>query len=250
MIESFTLTLEPERIPDFDPWYYPVQVNGKAVRLGKDSKASHDYLSQWQRYRDGVLGNKLLNRLNLKDKSLRDYACNCGYWGLRAAERGLKSYVGIEGRQVFIDQGQELWKQNNFTDCDYQFVQGNVADTGVERDLVDISFCIGILYHLPDWQKLLRTVAATTHEAIVVETRMHPNFMQRYPGDLKFNRIEAAGVEELRMPDYNEIVGILNEFGWKNVETLVNENKPGPLVTSGEWFNHGFAGRVAILARR
>jgi hypothetical protein len=251
VIESLSVTLDPSQVQAFDPWYYPVQVNGKAVTLGVGTKSSHDYLLQWQRYRDGVLGNPLLAKLDLKDKNLRDYAGNCGYWGLRAAERGLASYTCIEGRQVFIDQGLELWKQNNFTDCDYEFVHGNVDSVNIEQQQkTDISFCIGILYHLPDWQSLLRRVALSTNEALVVETRIHPGRMQPYPGDLTFNRITEMGSDALKLPTLLEIHTILDECGWVSVETLVNDNTPGPLVTAGELFNKGDVGRVALLARK
>lgn len=250
MIESFEVTLLPDQVADFNPWYYPLWVNGKPVELGVGSKSSHDYLLQWQRYRDGVLGDSLLSKLDLKDKSLRDYACNCGYWGLRAAEQGLASYVGIEGRQVFIDQGKALWRQNIFTDCDYRFEHGNVASVELDQTPVDISFCIGILYHLPDWQNLLRRVATTTNDALVIETRIHPTRLQRFPGDLDFNRIPEVGTDPMQMPSLLEIHTILDECGWVSVETLVNHHTPGPLVSDGELFNRGDVGRVALLARK
>lgn len=251
MTESFSIDLDINEVDDYDPWYYPVLVNGGPVTLGKGTKSSHEYLLEWQRYRDGVLGDPLLDKLNFQGKSLRDYACNCGYWGLRAAQRGLKTYEGIEGRQVFIDQGYQLWSQNGTHSCNYQFIKGDVAFLDLDTPSVDISFCIGILYHLPDWQSLLRRVANSTREVIVLETRIHPSRMQAYPGDLSFNRIaEAVGTKPFQVPSLVEINEILTEAGWSHITTMVNHNSPDAIVSSGELFNRGDVGRVALIARR
>ena len=114
MLKPFSLELDPySRSPllcDLDPWYYPVKVNGELIKLGLGTTSSHDYLLAWQTYRAGVLGDSLLDQLVLEDKTMRDYASNCGYWALGAAQRGLQSYHGIEGREVFIDQGIQLWE--------------------------------------------------------------------------------------------------------------------------------------------
>lgn len=250
MFEGFSLTLDPQRVRDYAPWYYPIVVNDEPVRLGDGSQSSHDYLKQWQNYRDGVLGDELLAQLDFRGRSLRDYACNCGYWGLKAAARGLASYIGIEGRQVFIDQARQLWSQNLAQSCDYRFVQGNVASADMSHSQVDISFCLGILYHLPDWKGFLRRVMATTAETIVVETRIHPAHTQPYPGDLDFNRIAEVGFEGINTPSLAEIYLVLAEKDWVDVRMLLNRNSPGHLVPDGELFNRGNTGRVALIARR
>jgi len=250
MFEGFTLTLDPKRVRDYDPWYYPAVVNGEPVKLGDGSQSSHDYLWQWQSYRDGILGDSLLAQLDLRGKSLRDYACNCGYWGLKAAARGLASYTGIEGRQVFVDQARQLWSQNAPQSCNYRFIQGNVASPDMEHEPVDVSFCLGILYHLPEWQELLKKITTSTSETIVLETRINPSHVQQYPGDLDFNRITEVGLDAIPTPSLPEIYSILAEAGWGDVKLLVNQNKPSHLIPAGELFNKGYVGRAAILARK
>jgi len=249
MLKAFNLTLSPGEVGDYDPWYYPVVINGVQMKLGAGSTSSHEYLLKWQEYRDGVLGDSLLDKLDLQDKTLRDYACNCGYWGLRAAERGLKYYVGIEGREVFVKQGKQLWGQTD-NRCPYQFILGNVVARATPPR-VDISFCIGILYHLPDWQSVLKQITESTNDAIVVETRVHPNASPRkYPGDLMFNRIEDVGTGAVQLPSLDEITRLLGAAGWGCIEILENGNTPDVLVPAGEWFNDGAAGRVALIARK
>ena len=240
-MHKFHIELPEDQLQAYDPWYYPVVVNGLLAKLGEGTSSSHAHLSKWQEYRDGWLGDSLLNRIDLEGKSLVDFACNCGYWALRAARQGLKSYTGIEGREVFIKQGKELWaqeKEKGQHACEYKFIQGNVmdfADTGN-----DVAFCIGILYHLPEWQRLLERIAAGTRETIVIETRAHPERLVRdYPGDLTFNRIEAVGTGELRLPSLVEISEILQRNGWQ-VEELINPSNQ----------HQGDAWRIAVIARR
>ena len=249
MLKKFSLSLSRDQVHIYNPWYYPVEVNGEDVKLGVGTTSAHDYLLAWQEYRDGVLGDALLDKIDFEDKTLRDYACNCGYWGLRAAERGLKYYVGIEGREVFIRQGEQLWGQAEKR-CPYQFILGNVVARAASPP-VDISFCVGILYHLPDWQSLLREIAESTNEVIVIETRWHHQKASRsYPGDLTFNRINDVGVGPVKMPSLSEMSSILEETGWPNIEVLENKNRPAPVIPESEWYNDGNSGRVALIARR
>jgi len=251
MLKSFELTIDPPQVTDYDPWYYPVVINGMQMKLGAGSTSSHGYLLKWQEYRDGVLGDSLLDKLDLQNKTLRDYACNCGYWGLRAAERGLKYYVGIEGREVFIRQGKQLWGQAEKR-CPYQFILGNVVARAAPP-CVDISFCIGILYHLPDWQSVLKQVMAATNDVIVIETRVHPaGTPRKYPGDLMFNRIEGVGTGAVQLPSLDEITKLLGAAGWGCIEILENLNEPDSIIPAGELFTvqRTQAGRVALIARK
>lgn len=253
MLKPFSLELDPySRSPllcDLDPWYYPVKVNGELIKLGLGTTSSHDYLLAWQTYRAGVLGDSLLDQLVLEDKTMRDYASNCGYWALGAAQRGLQSYHGIEGREVFIDQGIQLWEAHAQSTA-WSFTHSNVAELG-PLPSVDISLCIGILYHLPDWQKVLRYVCDNTDEAIVVETRISAAGMQRkYPGDLMFNRIADVGEGLVELPALSEVTEILKEHGWGCVEVLINKETPESLIPDSEKFNQGAIGRVALIARK
>jgi predicted RNA methylase len=250
MFENLALTMDAERAVACSPWHYPMLVNGESVRLGDGSQSSHDYLTQLQHYRDGVLGANLLSQLDFRGKSLRDYACNCGYWGLRAAARGLDSYVGIESQQVFVDQARYLWSQNLTQPCNYQFMQSNVTSVDAQHAPVDISFCFGILYHLPDWQEFLRRVVATTREAVVIETRISPSYLQQYMAELKLDADGDNWTDMFRTPALSEIYMLLAEAGWVDVRMLLNGNKPGHLLPPEEWFNQRGPGRVALIVRR
>jgi len=240
-----------------DPWYYPVSIGGEPVEMGVGNKANHEYLRQYVEYRGAVLTSPVMSRYKFRGKTMLDVACNCGYWGLRYARKGLKKYVGIEGRQVFVEQGIMLWKEADL-DIDFSFYVGDVMEHelwaracggSVEPFMFDFVLCSGILYHLPEWLPVLQHCIGLAGEALVIDTRIYPEERVREDKkDLSFNRLNKYS-DNVKLPTFKAIVEALEAagFAW---EVLENPLEPFPEIVSSDVYGSTEEGRVAIYAWR
>ena len=179
-----------------------------------------------------------------------DIACNCAYWSSLYVEvGGAKSMVGIEGRIDYIKQGQLYWEKNKFTE-EFMFWHGNVLDENLWKRMFrdfDFTLCAGILYHVDDYEKLLRYACDVTKEAILVDTRVSSDDkLIQEPGGFCFDAIEDTSTK--RIPTLESLMNILKDKGFKNIERITTNAVLPKGMASHDNYDKGR--RVCILAKR
>lgn len=241
-----------QRIEALHPWYYPVQIKDVAVTPGVGSRQSAEQLAGRVDYRRRLLVDEVVRRYDFRGKRLLDLASNCSYFGARYVEHGARSLHAVEGREEYMQQGWLYWQQNQFLpEGDYRFELGNVMDEETWKSIrehgpYDFTLCCGILYHIPDYPRLLRQIAMVTHDAILVDTRVAAEEeMIEEPGGWFFDAIAATRVKTV--PNQERLVECLHRLGFQ-VEPL-RIQLPTPVGLEGpDDYNAGR--RVALLATR
>ncbi|MBI4833059.1 MAG: methyltransferase domain-containing protein, partial [Candidatus Lindowbacteria bacterium] len=167
-----------QRIEDLHPWYYDVTIGGIKVTPGIGSKETPEQLIGRTRYCARLWVDEVAKRYNFKGKRLLDIGSNCGYYSARYAELGAASLVAVEGRADSVKQGWLYWNNNEFMKHGaYEFMHGNIVKNETwkqikQRAPFDFTLCCGILYHIPDYEKVLRNAASVTREAMLIDTRV------------------------------------------------------------------------------
>jgi SAM-dependent methyltransferase len=241
------------RIKALDPWFYPVEIDGIRVEPGVGTDWSAEKLTNRIACRSTLLVEEVLRRVDLRDKSVLELACNCGFWSSFYAQAGARRVLGVEGRARFVEQAQLFWEHGQFLPRgSYEFIQGDIADHSEWRAIeargeFDVTLCAGILYHVPNYREVLTWAASVTREVLIVDTRVQDGEerLEREPGDLAFNAIETT-LDKV-VPNRARLLATLRELGF---EPEVLPAQFGPQIGLPDGDSYADGKRITVLARK
>lgn len=199
---------------ELNPWFYKLNIGGEWTHPGIGTDYDEEFLTNRQTWRKTLIIDSWANEERVKGRSVLDIACNAGYWSYCLYELGARWICGIEGRDLFVRQANLFFKGNK-VDCNYRFHRKNVADLETFDGLedIDIVLCCGILYHIPNWEEVLRVLCGLTREVLVVDTRVAEEDKQKQEKPHYFNAIYDTSLK--RVPVREELLGVLaREFGF------------------------------------
>jgi hypothetical protein len=241
-----------QQIEDLHPWYYDVRIGGIKVPPGIGSRQTAAKLRERVRYRTKLLVDEVAERYDFSGKRLLDVASNCGYWSARYARLGATSLLALEGRADYVRQGWLYWRNNQFMEPgSFEFVQGNVMekstwDEALKRAPFDFTLCCGILYHVPDYETLLRNIGLVTRDAVLVDTRVsQEEELIEEPGGWCFDAIVET--RRKRVPSLRRLMQIMDELGFETVRLSTDEPTPKGLKGKDDYSQ---GRRVALLCTR
>jgi protein-L-isoaspartate O-methyltransferase len=242
------------QIADLNPWFYKLEVLGVRVRPGVyPSRQQRDMgtraLVNRQMCRTSLLVGEVARRFDFSGARLLDVACNCGYWSSVYITRyGADSVVGIEGRDLFVNQANLYYSSLGIQDRAL-FVRDNVMDCDYEKwgeGAFDFVLCAGILYHIKEHEELLRRLAHVNRSVLVIDTRVSEEGHESIePGTLYFNAIEQTRAN--KVPRKADLIDIVVGLGY-DVETLQPTFKSIDGVAGSDDYNAGR--RICLFCRR
>lgn len=164
-----------KKINSFPYWINQFDLKGNLTPVPKDSTV------------EGALQRKnyFLDPLiefcggSLKGKRILDIGCNSGFWALQAIEAGCDYIVGLDGRQMHIDQANFVFDVKEVDKTKYEFHCGNVYDLNFEDfGEFDIVICLGFFHHMNRHVELLDKISRVNRDILLLETRV-----TRLPGE-------------------------------------------------------------------
>ena len=159
-----------ERVASFSRWHYEFDLNG--VRTPIFNRAHVNRNQQRRRYFFTPLVQ--LCGGSLAGKRVLDLGCNAGFWSLAAVEAGVDFVLGVDGRQMHVDQANLVF-ETKCVDADrYRFQFADVFDLKLEDDSFDVVLCLGLLYHVTKPFELMERIATWNSDLLVVDTRVDP----------------------------------------------------------------------------
>ena len=213
------------RVASFERWHYQIDLGGGIVTpVGKPEKASNRVTQRRRYFFDRLLS---VTGGDLKGMRVLDLGCNAGYWSLQAVEAGADFVLGIDGRQMHVDQANLVFEAKGVEANRYQFEVGNFLHRSFGP--FDLVLCLGVLYHVPSPVELFDTMASTNAELLVIDTEVSPlsgNFVQlhREPSDDYRDGISDSGDEDLVVgyPTRGAITMLANRLGYEAVALDTN----------------------------
>jgi 2-polyprenyl-3-methyl-5-hydroxy-6-metoxy-1,4-benzoquinol methylase len=157
---------------------------------------------------------------SLKGKRVLDIGCNAGFYSLLAIENGCDFVMGIDGRQMHIDQASFVFKVKEIEESRYHFVVGNIFDIDLERfGTFDIVFCLGIFHHFSKQMQFLEKVAKVNSDILLIETRV-----SRIPGaymailpESTEDRLNALDYSLVMLPTKQAVLSMVQQFNYQGV---------------------------------
>ena len=154
-------------IASFHTWHYEFDLAGyKTPILDPDWAERH-------RQRKRYFFDPLVRLLggSLAGKRVLDLGCNAGFWSLCAAEAGCQYVLGVDGRQIHVDQAEFVFRVKGVEESKYDFVAGNIFETDLRRfGTFDVVFCLGLMYHVGKPVELMERISEVSEDVLAVDT--------------------------------------------------------------------------------
>ena len=156
----------PARIARFPLWHYDFDLRGHRTNPAK---------AAWGQQRFEYFMKPVIEHYggSLAGKRVVDLGCNAGFFALKAVEAGCNFVLGIDGRQMHIDQANVVFDAIGVDPRRYEFACANIVDFDYRAyESFDLVLCLGVLYHLDRPISLLKAIAESNTDLLVIETAL------------------------------------------------------------------------------
>jgi SAM-dependent methyltransferase len=146
-----------------------------------------------------------------------DLASNAGFWSLAAIEAGCDYVLGVDGRQMHVDQASLVFEAKEVDPGRYDFRLGDVFALGpAEIGTFDLVLCLGLMYHVDHPVGLVRVVAACSSDLAVIDTQLTERSGSVF--ELRREDVEsprnALHEESILVPSRQAVVDLAERFGF------------------------------------
>jgi len=205
-----------QKIASFPRWHYQFDLAGNLTPIFRE-KWIIRHRERKRYFFDPVVD---LCGGSLKGKRVLDLGCNAGFWSLNAAEAGADFVLGVDGRQMHVDQANFVFEVKGIEPSRYHFALGNIYEFDFKQyGPFDIVFCFGLMYHISKPMGLIELISAVNTDILVIDTGII-----RLPGSFLRYRMESTDDPRATMeydlvssPTKEAIRDMVRPFGYKAV---------------------------------
>ncbi|MEW6268218.1 MAG: class I SAM-dependent methyltransferase [Thermodesulfobacteriota bacterium] len=205
-----------QKIASFPRWHYQFDLAGNLTPIFRE-KWIIRHAERKRYFFDPVVD--LLGG-SFKGKRVLDLGCNAGFWSLNAAEAGADFVLGVDGRQMHVDQANFVFDVKGIDKSRYHFAQGNLY----EFDLgpwapFDIVFCFGLMYHIAKPMGLIELISRVNSDILIIDTGIIrlPGSFVRYRQESTNDPRATMEYELVSSPTKEAIRDMVSTLGYKAV---------------------------------
>jgi len=156
---------------------------------------------------------------SLQGRRVLDLGSNAGYWSLCAIDAGADFVLGIDGRQMHIDQAELVFEAKGVDRARYRFELGNVFEHDLHEQF-DIVLCLGLMYHIAKPVELFEVMSGSGADLLLIDTTVSlvpwSLFRVAHEQGLE-NPRNAVDYEFLLIPTRHAIFDLARQFGYETV---------------------------------
>ena len=156
-----------DKINSFERWHYQFELNGVLTPIADPNRVNRHM------QRRAYFFEPLLELFggSLKGKRILDIGCNAGFWSLQAIEAGCDYVLGVDGRDMHVEQAQLVFETKEIDESRYNFVQGDIFEYDfAQHGEFDIVFYFGLMYHISKPVVLMEKIAAVNRDIVIIDT--------------------------------------------------------------------------------
>ena len=204
------------KINSFSRWHYQFNLKGHLTPIF-DKQLINRHQERKRYFFDPLV--QFLGG-SLSGKRILDLGCNAGFWALHAIDHGCDYVLGVDGRQMHIDQSNFVFEASNVEKKRYDFIQENIFDLDFTRyGTFDIIFCLGLMYHISKPMVLMEKISAVNSDILLIDTCLsmaRGSFLQlvHEPVDDPRNAIDY---ELVFHPTRKAVLEIVRQFGYSTI---------------------------------
>lgn len=156
----------------------------------------------------------------LEGKRVLDLGCNAGFWSLAAIETGCDFVLGIDGRQMHVDQANLVFEANEVEEHRYEFLLANLFDVDLgSMGKFDVVLCLGLLYHVSKPMELMELISAVNTDILVIDSTLSTvrgSYFEVRHDNLDEPR-DAVDYEFVLVPTKRAVHDLARQFGYSIV---------------------------------
>lgn len=200
------------RIDSFPVWHYQFDLDGARTPIFEP-----DYVNRHEQRRRAFFDP--LVRVaggTLEGKRVLDLGSNAGYWSLAAIEAGADFVLGIDGRQMHVDQAELVFDAKGIDPARYRFETGNIFTHSFPEHF-DVILCLGLMYHISKPMELFEIMASVSPELLLIDTTVSliPWSVFRVARENSLeNPRNAIDHEVVLIPSRRAVLELAGEFGF------------------------------------
>jgi SAM-dependent methyltransferase len=172
-----------QKIASFPTWHYQFDLRGNLTPIHKEGRVNR-HTQRKKHFFDPVVR---LFEGSLEGKRVLDLASNAGYWSLASIEAGADYVLGIEGRQMHVDQASLVFEVKEVERDRYDFLLGDIFQTDFRQfGTFDVVLCLGLMYHISKPMELMEKISEVNDDILVVDTTLakaRGSFLKLVPQD-------------------------------------------------------------------
>jgi SAM-dependent methyltransferase len=136
---------------------------------------------------------------------------------LFATRAGCDYVLGIDGRQMHIDQANFVFEVEGVERSRYDFVEGDLFRVDFrEFGRFDVVLCLGLMYHVSKHVELMEKISEVSDDVLLIDTALSrlagPRFeVRREP--LEDPRM-AVDYELVMVPTWEAVLALAQQFGY------------------------------------
>lgn len=204
------------KIASFPTWHYQFDLKGNPTPIHKDDRVNRH--SRRKEYFFDPMVEMFGG--SLAGKRVLDLGCNAGFWSLCAAQAGCDYVLGLDGRQMHVDQANFVFEVNEVEADRYDFVAGNLFDVDLSRfGTFDVVLCLGLMYHVSKHVNLMEMISEVSNDLLLIDTTV-----STLPGsymEIRHDRLEkvrhAVDYELVMHPTWQAVHDLVRQFGYSSV---------------------------------
>jgi SAM-dependent methyltransferase len=201
------------RIAAFPAWSYRFEFEG-GVSTPSFNRAMVNRHEQRRRYFFEPLLR--LTGGSLQGRRVLDLGCNAGFWSLAAIEAQADFVLGIDAKQMYLEQAELVFDAKGIDPARYRFEQGNVlAHDFSER--FDVVLCLGLLDHIAKPVELFELIARIAPQLVVIDTEISRSRASIFEVDSLYHRENAVEYETVLVPSRLAVLELAAQFGFEAV---------------------------------
>lgn len=148
------------------PWHYQLDLGGVLTPI-----RANEWINRHEQRRRFFF-EPLRKAGMFAGKRVLDLGCNAGFWALQAIAAGCDHVVGIDARELHVEQANLVFRARDVPARKYRFVRDNVftGDLASWGGPFDIVLCLGLLYHVCKPMELLERISAVNRDLLLIDS--------------------------------------------------------------------------------
>jgi SAM-dependent methyltransferase len=209
-----------EQVASFPTWHYEFDLNG--VRTPVFRREHVNRHEQRKMYFFAPLVQVCGG--SLSGKRVLDLGCNAGFWSLQAIEAHADFVLGVDGRQMHVDQANLVFEVKGVDPNRYRFETSDIFELDLSpENRFDIVLCLGLFYHVSKPVELMERISRWNTDLVIIDTALDKD--KRVCFRMRRENLDCPRAAADRgialVPSREAVVRLASEFDYRDVKILV-----------------------------